>query len=732
VILKPYQNEAKQALVNFAKDYIVDKRDKLCVFQAPTGSGKTVIMASVIDKLIKELTEPVCYIWLSIGTGDLHLQSKRALSKFLEKPILDLEDLVKNEYTHLSDKEILVVNWEKLRAKKDGCWSNIIMRDGEQINLIEILAETRKYTKIILIIDESHQSAGSARSLSLREIILPSVTFEMSATPLKSKDIKRHETILPGEVIEAGMIKKEICVNIDLDEVVEDELSSQNMVLEASYRKRLELKALYESQGSPINPLAIIQLPNAKAGEEKLEQIKTFLAEKDITVENGKLAVWLSEEKDNLDAISELDNTVEFLIFKQAVAIGWDCPRAQILVLFREAKNESFKIQVVGRILRMPERSHYEEEKLNKGYVYTNIQNIIIAKDKQYPDLVKKTYSKLKIKPLGVKLDSYFKPRDEKLDILDDFEQVFLQEAKDLSIKDLRISDGKYKQQIASGSIAAGQIIEFEVDTNKSLERKSDKVISLETDPIKVFEQRIKSNLGGFKTSQESISCVRSAIYAWFKQNNIVISEIIASTYLDEENKILEEILSRAISKYKETHEMIKKARAKTIKDFAPQESISWSTSEIQNYTKYVYTPPRFAEQSKPERNFQDFLENLDEVVWWWKNGDRGEENLGVKYLDSNGAIRITYPDYLVKFKSGKFGLFEIKSKDEFSSGTDTVKRKAGCIQKYIKDMNKKYPEQTLFGGIVIFDGVWKLNETSPFDWSKEEDWKRLTELTGN
>ena len=53
----------------------------------------------------------------------------------------------------------------------------------------------------------------------------------------------------------------------------------------------------------------------------------------DITVENGKLAVWLSEEKSNtLPNIEKRDNEVEVLIFKQAIALGWDCPRASILV----------------------------------------------------------------------------------------------------------------------------------------------------------------------------------------------------------------------------------------------------------------------------------------------------------------------------------------------------------------------------------------------------------------
>jgi len=88
------------------------------------------------------------------------------------------------------------------------------------------------------------------------------------------------------------------------------------------------------------------------------------------------LAIYLSEGKRNLENISKNGNEAEVLIFKQAIALGWDCPRAYILVLFREWHSANFSIQTVGRILRMPETQHYaENEELNKGYVYTNIAN---------------------------------------------------------------------------------------------------------------------------------------------------------------------------------------------------------------------------------------------------------------------------------------------------------------------------------------------------------------------
>mgnify|MGYP001174560007 CR=1 FL=1 len=79
------------------------------------------------------------------------------------------------------------------------------------------------------------------------------------------------------------------------------------------------------------------------------------------------LAKMLAHDKENYSEKlkEDLDNPIEVLICKQAINIGWDCPRAQILVALRNWGNETFKTQTVGRIMRMPEQIHYNEKILN-------------------------------------------------------------------------------------------------------------------------------------------------------------------------------------------------------------------------------------------------------------------------------------------------------------------------------------------------------------------------------
>ena len=82
---------------------------------------------------------------------------------------------------------------------------------------------------------------------------------------------------------------------------------------------------------------------------EKRNTIEKFLKEKGITTENEKLAVWLSDDKinDNFETLNLNNSKVEYLIFKMAIDTGWDCPRAQVLLKFREVNSIVFEIQTV-------------------------------------------------------------------------------------------------------------------------------------------------------------------------------------------------------------------------------------------------------------------------------------------------------------------------------------------------------------------------------------------------
>jgi len=303
---------------------------------------------------------------------------------------------------------VVVVNREKLRSKDNstGEWKNILMKDSEMYNFRELIQNTKKEGKtIIMIIDESHSNATSERALELRdEIVNADLTVEMSATPvLREGQYHEKVTVQSNDVIDEGMIKKEIIINENLDKISKDEITSQELILESAYQKRLELKKQYEEAGIKVNPIVLIQLPTGDAGDDKKIFIESFLAKKGITYDNKKLAVRLSEEKVNHEKefVTPNQSEVDFLIFKQAIDTGWDCPRAQILVRFREIRSIIFEIQTVGRILRMPEAKHYENDNLNKAFVYLNTNEFSVNQETYNPNI---------IKSINVKRSSIYKP----------------------------------------------------------------------------------------------------------------------------------------------------------------------------------------------------------------------------------------------------------------------------------------------------------------------------------
>ncbi|VMY62202.1 DNA or RNA helicases of superfamily II-like protein [Streptococcus pneumoniae] len=119
----------------------------------------------------------------------------------------------------------------------------------------------------------------------------------------------------------------------------------------------------------------LVQLPDKSESEPELVgRIEDYIQNKlHKTYEYGKLGIGLAEQKRNYLNVQELDNEVEYLIIKQAIATGWDAPRAKILIKIREKMGDTFTIQTIGRIRRMPEplKGHYDVDVLDNSYIYT-------------------------------------------------------------------------------------------------------------------------------------------------------------------------------------------------------------------------------------------------------------------------------------------------------------------------------------------------------------------------
>ncbi len=763
--VKNYQERAIKRLSIVSEMYLEENGKETIVLQSPTGSGKTFMMAKYMQKMVEESKKDICFLWISIGKGELHKQSlksvKREVGETLECSLLEEEFFGSREV--INQNEVVFVNWEKIRTKnkETGDFKNILMKDNEKVNFPNVLKNTHEVDRIIiLIIDESHAGATTERAKEIRdEIINPDLTIEMSATPVLDD---RHMVVevKPTDVINEGMVKKEIIINKDIDKIVDNEIDSEQLILESMYQKREELAQKYKDQKIQVNPLVLIQIPNAAAGETKREAVEKFLKEKGITRENGKLAVYL--DGDTIDKKSEellpLNGKIEYLIFKMAIDTGWDCPRAQILVKFRETNSITFEIQTVGRILRMPEAKHYMDEELNRAFVYTNIQSIAIKKELYNPNIIKTLCAKRKEEYTPTPLASYYKNRVDYGDItrsfFTTFEHYFCQyfEIRQLSEKEIPMPEDYYENRIklkdkgvttdyGKNDDILGNVTIESTEVDKELEIDNEeafiKVGISEADLEIKYDQLIRDNLNGFAPAR-SIPTVKQAILYVFKKylklesanKGIMYIQNMLVTNLD----IFATILSTATDKYKIVHEM--EVNNKSDEEF----NENWEIEPTKNYnpetnreipSKLSLYQPLYIELKKGEvdKLEVDFIKHIDrktdKIEWFWKNGsEHMKTNFGIQKADK----RAFQPDFIIKFKDGRIGIFDTKAGNGHKE--DDNEEKFNALYQYIYQERAK--GRNLIGGLVIKDkNKFKYFENIPYISYKvnKTNWKDFDDL---
>lgn len=748
LILKGFQETAIELLLQQSDKLLsgaTPEDYKWIVLKSPTGSGKTIMLAEFLKRFRDIEDGNYVFVWLSVN--ELHTQSMKKVAKVVGNryDIKTVDDLTADP---LNKHTILFTSWHKLTQEKEGKWSNVHVRKGENGSDIGSIIDSTK-AKVILIVDESHKQYKTSKSQRfVDEILKPVLVLEVSATPEKiptDSQKEKGEAAYIGlsyqDAIKEELLKKETVISPDLDKFMEENpyADVNTALLELSYRKREELAKLYKESGIDVNPIVLIQLPDDEKGvkqdaDKLIEKVKDFYKEKGITDNYGdKLAVWLTSEKHNLDGIEDNQNEVEALIFKTAVATGWDCPRASILVMFRDMKSEPLKIQTVGRVLRMPEAKHYENESLNKAYLYTSLEHIEIYKEPDEPDI----YSRASFLRKGVTpvvLPSVVSHQPYQLTLNLKFEEMLMNALK----KHFAIDEEKDSVEVIYNKMDTNPNgngdddgLEFKMSelqkpviANASFVHP-DAVEGLETLKAKVnvnqsaenmqliYNRLIKTWTTPYQTrdGDKKVSQVLHEFFALAGKESMTVRYITCSK---KNQSILEPIISKVKEEFKVWWEKNKGKRITEWKDnnfvIDQRRSFTYTYAENPQLKKYAYSPAYLqSTQSKPELKFQALLESNDNILWWFKNNDTGAESLGIPYkyvaakaedesVESATENRIFRPDYIVMWKNGTIGIYETKSDKD--GGTDKdIKAKADALQEWLEARRKD--GLAIEGGIV-------------------------------
>ena len=722
--LKDYQKQAVDNLHRKLEVSLKATDGEVVVFQAPTGSGKTVMVSALLKELVRGRKDDKTFSFVWVSVRMLHEQSKEKLEYFYEDDrtlkcsyFEDLED------RKIAENEILFINWHSIN-KKD---INLFVKENEKDNnLSHIIKNTKEDGRtIILIIDESHHTADSDKSKELIEVINPKITLEVSATPHLTDNVSEIEKVRLSDVKAEEMIKSEIAINPEFLDIKIGTQSADEIVIAEALKKREELVKMYKKEGSKINPLMLIQLPNdSKTLTSKKEEVIKILDKKSITEKNGKLAIWLSDDKsDSLPDIEKNNSEVEVLVFKQAIALGWDCPRASILVIFRESKSFVFTIQTIGRIMRMPELKYYSKEpELNVGYVFTNLPNIDITEDyaKDYITVYEAKRDNKLYKDISLP-SIYLKRQRERTRLSGEFIKIFTKIAETNGLKkQINLKPSK----IINPIMAEGRIVD--IDKAGEVEQKGTLKITLDEKELQdKFDRFIVQNCTPYAPADSS-DRMKTALYQFFNEEfkfdkyDPQVQKIVLGK---ENEQLFRNVLNLAKEKYKK--QIVEKLNEKRELEEIPNWEVPTFVSYNSRYKKQeqplsILKPLYTATQSEPERAFVELLNASKSVKWWYKNGEAEIKYFAILRSDD----RAFYPDFIIQFKDGSIGIFETKS--GFTAGED-AKERAESLQRYIKKQNKA--GKKIIGGIAIYvNGSWRYNDNEKYKYDPDDlsGWKVL------
>ena len=750
-----YQEKAVGQLVENTVNLLgLNGNRRQVVLKAPTGAGKTVMASEMLATLTEELQSrsdlpfrQVAFIW--IAPNKLHQQSYFKMKNFftetkLLKPVM-FDELDQSDGI-IHQGEVLFVNWESINSK-----NNLIVRDNEQgLSLYDIARKTREENiPIIVVIDEEHLfwTKTADKSKAVLEKINAKVEIRISATPKTQAEYLVN--IDRQEVIREEMIKEGVLLNPDVTSGYANDIALNEHLINKALEKRQQIADAYKKEGVNINPLLLIQLPNdttdaMTADDTKImEQVVQYLdVMQGINTDNHRLAVWLSKQKTNLEDIERNDNLTEVLLFKQAIALGWDCPRAAVLLIFRKLTSDTFTVQTVGRILRMPEQRFYRNPLLNKGYVYTDISKDkiqIVADDMDY--LHKAVLQAVRRNNLdNVQLVSYYEVRRsaDRNRLGPDFRKVLTKTFEDmwttttpLTIPFLFEDEGEesdYQQIDVQSTIvknrqsAERQRIRLDVK-NVNIEIPADIFFQNDVNTTIETGQKAKFTRTAGEVDRVYIDWCRQMLSGYEKAHS---TGVLANYLLEAMENLFElfETEAKKVVLYHENRPKFADVVSKALDRYARQlkqrqqeakkrsfEQYEWEVPEDRTYTEENHVIKDNMEDhallpfielrtaSTPEQEFALFLEShRDSIDWWYKNGDSGREHYAVAYTNSQGDKSLFYVDFVIKMNNGQVFLFDTKTEN---SDPDAP-QKHNALLDYMQ--NEENSPKHLQGGIIVHD----------------------------
>ena len=394
-------------------------------FKVPTGGGKTLLAAAALERLGRQtgLT-----LWIT-PTNAIYEQTKAAL-KNREHPYRQMLDHANNGRVKFMEKDdpftsadaanylcIMLLslpaanrnrNREFLKMFRDsGRYPTFFpdsddpLGDGKLLKdfpdlerasengpVKHSLFNVIKMLRPVVVLDEAHKAYGAANPEANQEFVRvvnrldPSMVIELSATPnrnisnllvdIEGIDLKREE-----------MIKLPVNVTAYPSTDWQVTLSEAAECLESLEE---EARSLENSEGRYIRPIAVVRVErtgNDQRDGERVhaEDVRDYLVRNLAVADNAvRVKSSVNDELGRENLLSEF-SPVRWIITKNALMEGWDCPFAYVLVMLDNTQAQLAITQLVGRVMRQPHARQTNREALDQCYVYCWNSHVATAVD---------------------------------------------------------------------------------------------------------------------------------------------------------------------------------------------------------------------------------------------------------------------------------------------------------------------------------------------------------------
>ena len=564
------------------------------------------------------------------------------------------EKTLQKKYKVYQENGALLSHFENLEDRDD-------LEKDEEGTIINSLANIVRMSNPLVVIDEGHKTKTQL-SIDFLNELNPSFIIEYTATPRSGSNILVD--ISPADLKEEEMVKIPI--------VLESAAQWQNSIARGLEKcKELE-KEGKKNKGEYIRPIALIQAqPKSKTQSNvTVEQIKEYLLAAKIS--EDEIAIKTSERND-LEGVNLFSRKckIRYIITVSALAEGWDCAFAYVLISVANVGAKIAVEQIIGRIIRMPYAKRKKNEALNRSYIFASAKNFNEAASNIISGLERNGYSKLDLIGASSNGDTAKDPKEVERAVKKDFAvPVMSLEDERLTFEELVGEDFELATQNAEFNFEihydndGRAIIDIE-DDNKWHKGKQqmlnltykDKNFSKQ-ELVQWLDKKLRFIL---LEKADKVKFIEKAVDYQLKQKSL--AELSVNRYLFLErlgeaiNSVLEEYAKNRFDQF-----IVKKKIA--TKPFESFPATILLKQEIpQEFNKNYYE--RIDKLNKEELNFVERLDldTLPNIEFWVRNREK-QDPFYIQGWKKNKF----YPDFVTVTKKGSVIALEWKGEDRVSN----------------------------------------------------------------